>query len=47
MAYSRDLLARRFEVACAKFGYTRRGGLKLDSSRFAPPRPASPQGELF
>jgi len=41
------LIARRFEVACAKFGYTRRGGLKLDCSRFVPPRPASPQGELF
>jgi len=42
-----QLLARRFEVACAKFGYTRRGFVRLDTSRFAPPRAVSPQGKLF
>lgn len=42
-----QLIARRFDVACAKFGYARRGGLRLDTSQFAPPRPSSPQGELF
>ncbi|MBS0432656.1 MAG: PA0069 family radical SAM protein [Proteobacteria bacterium] len=41
------LIARRFEVACTRYGYTRRGGLQLDCSRFTPPQPASPQGELF
>ncbi|MGH8163303.1 MAG: PA0069 family radical SAM protein, partial [Rhodanobacteraceae bacterium] len=41
------LIARRFDVACAKYGYTRRGGLLLDCARFAPPRPPSPQQELF
>ena len=42
-----QLLARRFDVACAKYGYARRGGLRLDCSRFRPPRPASPQHDLF
>lgn len=42
-----QLLARRFEVACAKYGYARRGGVRLDSSRFAPPRALSPQASLF
>ncbi|MBS0382370.1 MAG: PA0069 family radical SAM protein [Proteobacteria bacterium] len=41
------LLSRRFEVACGKFGYTRRGELPLDCTRFTPPRVPSPQGELF
>ncbi|HEY3521009.1 MAG TPA: PA0069 family radical SAM protein [Rhodanobacteraceae bacterium] len=42
-----QLLARRFDVACAKFGYMRRVGERLDTSKFAPPRAASPQGRLF
>jgi DNA repair photolyase len=42
-----QLIARRFEVACAKYGYARRGGVRLDTSRFAPPRAPSPQAELF
>lgn len=41
------LLSRRFEVACRKFGYTRRGEWPLDCARFTPPRAPSPQGELF
>ena len=42
-----QLLSRRFEVACAKFGYARRGGVHLDTSKFTPSRAASPQGNLF
>jgi DNA repair photolyase len=42
-----QLLARRFEVACRKHGYTRARSLELDSSRFVPPRADSPQGSLF
>jgi len=42
-----QLIARRFEVACTKFGYARRGGLELDCTRFAPPHRPSPQGQLF
>ncbi|MEO6967686.1 MAG: PA0069 family radical SAM protein [Rhodanobacteraceae bacterium] len=41
------LIARRFQVACAKYGYVRRGGLRLDCSQFVPPKPPSPQQELF
>ena len=43
-----DLLRQRFAVACRKFKLNRgREALDLDTSRFVPPRPASPQGELF
>jgi DNA repair photolyase len=42
-----DLLRTRFTVACRKHGLTRAHDLKLDTSRFVPPRKASPQGELF
>ncbi|MGH8213599.1 MAG: radical SAM protein, partial [Rhodanobacteraceae bacterium] len=42
-----QLLARRFEVACAKYGYRLRGGVRLDTSKFTPPRVSSPQGRLF
>jgi hypothetical protein len=42
-----DLLRRRFEVACRKHGFARARELTLDTSRFVPPRKASPQGELF
>ncbi|MEO7149042.1 MAG: PA0069 family radical SAM protein [Rhodanobacteraceae bacterium] len=41
------LIARRFDVACTRYGYTRRGGLRLDCSQFAASRPPSPQQELF
>jgi len=42
-----QLLARRFEVACAKYGYVRRGGVRLDCSRFRSPATPSRQGNLF
>ena len=42
-----QLLSRRFDVACAKYGYTRRGGVRLDTSKFTPPQAVSPQRELF
>jgi len=42
-----DLLRRRFEVACRRFGYGRARDLTLDTTRFRPPRPDTPQGELF
>lgn len=42
-----DLLRRRFEVACRKHGFARGRTLRLDCSRFMPPRKPSPQGELF
>ncbi|HJU25293.1 MAG TPA: PA0069 family radical SAM protein [Rhodanobacteraceae bacterium] len=42
-----QLLARRFEVACSKYGFARRGGVRLDTSCFIPPRKPSSQGELF
>jgi len=42
-----DLLRRRFEVACRRHGFGRAWELTLDTSRFVPPRKASPQGQLF
>ena len=42
-----QLLRRRFDVACRKHGFSRARDLVLDSSRFVPPREASPQGDLF
>ena len=46
-----DLIARRFELACRRLGLNReddplaaRGG--LDCSRFRPPVPESPSGQL-
>jgi DNA repair photolyase len=42
-----ELLRRRFEVACRKHGFHRTRELRLDCSRFVPPRAPSPQGELF
>lgn len=41
------LIARRFDVACAKYSYARRGGIRLDCSKFTAPRAPSPQQELF
>ena len=40
-----QLLARRFATAHRRLGYGRLP--PLDTSRFVPPRPESPQGELF
>jgi len=42
-----ELLRRRFEVACRRHGFGRARELRLDTSRFVPPRRLSPQGELF
>ena len=42
-----DLLHRRFEVASRKHGFGRTRELRLDVTRFVPPRKPSPQGELF
>ena len=42
-----QLLRRRFDVACRRHGFARARDLVLDSSRFVPPRQASPQGDLF
>lgn len=42
-----QLLERRFEVACRRHGFGRARELALDTSRFVPPRAASPQGSLF
>jgi DNA repair photolyase len=42
-----ELLRRRFEVACSKHRYRRTRELRLDCTRFVPPRVPSPQGTLF
>lgn len=42
-----DLLEQRFVLAWRRFGYAGLRGHRLDCSRFAPPRAASAQGELF
>jgi DNA repair photolyase len=42
-----DLLRQRFEIASRRHGFGRARELKLDTTRFVPPRKASPQGELF
>jgi DNA repair photolyase len=42
-----ELIRRRFDVACRKHGFGRARELWLDTTRFVPPRKASPQGELF
>ncbi len=44
-----QLIERRFELACGRFGLERRDRAKLDTSRFVPPRDAgtTPQLDLF
>ncbi|WP_019397398.1 PA0069 family radical SAM protein [Pseudoxanthomonas sp. GW2] len=42
-----DLLEQRFALAWRRFGYAQARQRPLDCSRFQPPRPPSPQGELF
>jgi len=42
-----DLLRQRFRIACRQHGLARARDLPMDTSRFVPPRKASPQGELF
>lgn len=41
------LLQQRFALAHRKLGFKARAGQRLDTSRFVPPRPPGPQGELF
>ncbi|MFZ1798216.1 MAG: PA0069 family radical SAM protein [Dokdonella sp.] len=42
-----DLIRQRFALACRKLKLGRSRELKLDCSRFVPPRTPSPQGNLF
>jgi DNA repair photolyase len=42
-----DLIRQRFALACRKHGLNRSRDLKLDCSKFVPPRKPSAQGELF
>jgi len=42
-----ELVRQRFRLACRRHGINAQRELGLDMSRFAPPRAASPQGELF
>ena len=42
-----DLLARRFDLAYRRLGFDRRKHQGLVTHLFLPPRPESPQGELF
>jgi len=42
-----ELLRRRFDLASRRHSYGRARELKLDTSRFVPPRKPSPQGDLF
>ncbi|AHX15315.1 DNA repair photolyase [Dyella jiangningensis] len=42
-----ELIRRRFDVACRKHGFARTRELRLDTSKFVPPREPSPQGQLF
>jgi DNA repair photolyase len=42
-----DLIRQRFRLACRRFDIGRGREVVLDTSLFSPPRPASPQGELF
>ena len=40
-----DLIGKRFEIAHRRLGFARLPA--LDTTRFTPPRPPSPQGQLF
>ncbi|HEX7340976.1 MAG TPA: PA0069 family radical SAM protein [Rhodanobacteraceae bacterium] len=42
-----ELLRRRFELACQRHDLGRTREVALDTTHFVPPRPPSPQGELF
>jgi DNA repair photolyase len=42
-----ELIRQRFALACRKHGIGRGRDVRLDCSAFAPPRPRSPQQELF
>jgi DNA repair photolyase len=42
-----DLIARRFAVACKRLGLNEDRTLRLDTTRFQPPKAATPQLDLF
>lgn len=42
-----ELIRQRFHLACRRNGIGRGRDVSLDTSAFRPPRPASPQGDLF
>ncbi|MEW5300424.1 MAG: hypothetical protein WDW36_003355 [Sanguina aurantia] len=42
-----DLLRQRFALATRRHGYAPTREIELDTTRFVPPRKASPQGDLF
>jgi len=42
-----ELIRQRFALACRRYGIARGRDIVLDTAHFAPPRVASPQGELF
>lgn len=42
-----DIIAKRFDFAYRKFGYSARGDVALDTSSFVSPQKESPQGSLF
>ena len=42
-----ELIRQRFRLACRRHGINQARALDLDRGRFAPPRPASPQAQLF
>jgi DNA repair photolyase len=42
-----EMIAKRFDLAYRKFGYSARRDVTLDTSLFAPPQRESPQGSLF
>jgi len=42
-----ELIRQRFHIATRKLGFGRGRDVSLDSTLFSPPRPATPQGELF
>jgi hypothetical protein len=39
-----ELMEKRFEIACRRFGVNRREAPQLDCTRFRPPAPTSPVG---
>jgi len=42
-----ELIRQRFHIATRKLGFGRGRDVQLDNSKFAAPREATPQGELF
>src|SRR5450432_855249 len=42
-----ELIRQRFKLAARTHGYDTARSLTLDTTQFRPPRPASPQGDLF